>query len=480
MNALSSHAFAVTALLGLILPALAGPAVTPADEQPAGPLSPGPARVSNASAESPSGSSFSGIFRNQNMTITADCADGVCEGWIEFSGQKFDFHGDEDEALLQGVFLTDEDSFEFTAHLNGDKLRFSTGGATHTLERVKPTRSRSINPLAADADGHSANPLAAQTRPAVSDGRSQQRDGLGAEPIRTVEQRPTSIATTARVAAQPAPLTSRQLLDGSGTIGLPAGWTITGSHQGAVDAVGPHGEVHLGIALPIMTPEAATPMFGYQYPLVAPYSRPVDAFRALLPHLPGAGAVWARQPAPPNTSIRLIRIVGPRPGASPMPGGSAAILHTEYDKTVSGRTRRCQGLSIICTAPIDATQWIFYASTISAPSDAFDRSLPTLLAIYSSWQVSQGVFQGRRDHVAGTLREIGQMREDVRRNRERAHDNANAGWSNVIRDQWQAEDPTTGRRGDFDIHDVRDLVEEANRQEGYARYQVVPFDDLAE
>lgn len=478
MNALSSHAFVGTAL-GLILPALAGPAVTPADERPAGPPPPRPAGVSNASAEIPSGS-FSGVFRNEKMTMTADCADNACEGRIEFSGQEFDFHGDEDDALLEGVFLTDEDSFEFTARLDGNALRFSTGGATHTLKRVTPARSRSANPLAGGSDRRRANPLAAQTRPAAADGRSRQQDGSRIEPIRNPEPRSTGVAPGVHVAVQPAPLTSRQLLDGSGTIGLPAGWTITGSHQGAVDAVGPHGEVHLGIALPIMTPEAATPMFGYQYPLVAPYSGPVDAFRALLPQLNRAGAEMARQTGQPITSIRLIRILGTRPVASPMPGGSATILHTEYDKTVSGRTQRCQGLSIICTAPIDATQWIFYASTISAPSDAFDRSLPTLIAIYSSWQVSQGVFQGRRDHVAATLREIGQMREDVRRNRERAYDNANAGWSNFIRDQWQAEDTTTGRRGDLDIHDVRDLVEEANRQEGYDRYQVVPFDDLAE
>ena len=52
----------------------------------------------------------------------------------------------------------------------------------------------------------------------------------------------SSMGTQVKASAPAEKLTQTQFPDGSGSVGLPAGWKITGARQGDVTATGPHGE----------------------------------------------------------------------------------------------------------------------------------------------------------------------------------------------------------------------------------------------
>jgi hypothetical protein len=61
--------------------------------------------------------------------------------------------------------------------------------------------------------------------------------------------------STQQASRGPAPLRQTPFLDNGGSVGLPAGWRITGGHGGWVDAAGPNGsEIHYGVTFPVLDP----------------------------------------------------------------------------------------------------------------------------------------------------------------------------------------------------------------------------------
>lgn len=89
--------------------------------------------------------SFAGIFQDGRMKIDLRKPRGDrYEGTVFFSGRTYPLSGRAERGTLKGAFTDEGRSFPFTAAFEGERLRFTTGGAGYLLEREVP-----VNPLAA-------------------------------------------------------------------------------------------------------------------------------------------------------------------------------------------------------------------------------------------------------------------------------------------------------------------------------------------
>lgn len=285
----------------------------------------------------------------------------------------------------------------------------------------------------------------------------------------------------ARRQAKPVNWQTVSIPDGSGQLRVPEGWRITGGQKGMVDVSGPHGSsANLGIWAPIMTPAAVQgmPVVPPQL-VVAPYCAPEQALEQVVPRMMESAA--AQGFAVPT--LRNVKVLETQaldwfraPGAA---GGEAKLIFWQAECTLAGQTGKAYSLSLIYTAPIDPTQWLYYASSVSAPAERFAEDLPLLLGIWQSWKVHDRVFAERLKNAAERMRQVGEIIRSTTEYRTRVQDNANAAWDHVIRGDWPAEDLQTGRRADIDNMDLRLVVQNLNRQAGYERYREVPFNQLA-
>jgi hypothetical protein len=259
---------------------------------------------------------------------------------------------------------------------------------------------------------------------------------------------------------RPAQLMQTPLPDGSGAVGLPAGWRIAGYYKGTVDILGPSGESANfgGYNVVYSQPVPGTP------PTVAtgPYRPPAAAlalhYDVQLQRAISRGA----------TTFRVLE-----QAQTPSDGGQAAYI--SFLLTSQGQS--FQGLAMVSTKPVDATSWMYYMSVVgAAPPDRFAAMLPTMWEMWKSWSVNPAVYRERMDQALQSMRDTYKIIQGVNDNRQRASDNVNTAWSQVMRGVTTVEDVVGQRRGDFDTGIAEDVVRHMNAQ-GY-QYRVVPLQEL--
>jgi hypothetical protein len=257
----------------------------------------------------------------------------------------------------------------------------------------------------------------------------------------------------------PAQLTQTQLLDGSGYIGLPAGWRITGSFKGVVDAVGPNGEdVSLGgYQQAFVNPLPGTP----PTMMTGPYRPPVPAL-FLYMDIQTKRAISRGQ-----TTMRILE-------QAPVPAQNGQAAYVSYE--VNSQGQALKGLAMVNTSPIDNTTWLYYMSVVQAPKARFAQELPTLWAIWKSWSVNPAVFRERMDAALQSMRDTYRILQESHDNTQRTYDNVNTAWDQVIRGVTTVENVVTQRRADVDTNSVDRVVRDLNEQ-GY-QYRVVPLPEL--
>ncbi len=260
-------------------------------------------------------------------------------------------------------------------------------------------------------------------------------------------------------AAQPAqPLRQTMLPDGSGSIGLPPGWQITGAFKGTVDLVGPGDQqASLGGYMLVSVPGAIRAQ------MVGPYRDPVTTLQLYIDHLT-QGGLSRRQ-----VSFRLIE-------QAPVPWQNGLGAYISYEVGMAGKHGR--GLALVGMAPIDQTSWMLYLSYVAAPTDRFPQAFPTLWAMWRSWKISGWVFTERMEAALRSMRETWDILQSVNANRSRAYENANYAWDQVIRGVTTIEDTVTRARGEVDTTIVDRLVRRLNEQ-GY-QYRIVPLPELVQ
>jgi hypothetical protein len=259
-------------------------------------------------------------------------------------------------------------------------------------------------------------------------------------------------------ASRPA-LSQQTTPDGKAAIGVPAGWRITGSGNGAVDVGGPQGQaISVGIYLPILVqPTFVGPVAGAIYlPFIA------DPAAAVRPVSEALGRQTAARGGPVTTDMQVLERYNTPP---PLGAGQAAYLVAR--SRVGGRPYL--HFALVNTAPIDAGSWTYYYSTVAAPDGVFQRDLTLMLDVWRSWSLNQQMLRDRMQDAALKMRQTGEILRSAARGQSEAYDRANKGFSYYVRGLEALEHTPSGRRGTFD-RDFADAVVKADP----TKYRLVP------
>ena len=206
-------------------------------------------------------------------------------------------------------------------------------------------------------------------------------------------------------------LHSRWLSDGSGTLSVPDGWTISAVNA-MVSAAGPQGSVDLGINVPAYTPQAAAAM-PLRPPVVAPFGNPALAAQVIDANF------W-------HISPQSIRIVDRAP-VTWWTTGPGEMIH------LVATSVRQECLQMVLTGDTGFGTFMYYSSGVCASPEKFADNLGLLLRIWSSWKVSDGVYQARLRDAACSLESINRIIRGVMRRRQKAFDRANDAWDELMR-----------------------------------------------
>lgn len=270
----------------------------------------------------------------------------------------------------------------------------------------------------------------------------------------------------------------------TGQVQLPESFRIVGQHQGAVDIVGPQGEVaSLGAANQVTTPQTAQYWAARGLPpqtYVAPATgNPVDAFRSVQPQIERSIA---------SRGGPVVRLTNVRE-AERIPFGNfnAALVASEGMGSIGNRPYR--KLSLVAAGGVMANgNWLYYSSEVYAPAELYPQALPVLLKIWNSWSVDKSVLMERLVSAAKSMRETNDILNSVHANRQASQDRLSAAWGHHLRGTVVVSDSSTGRQSTEWLYQpgpaangvglehnrhMSDVVRDANAAAGYARWEVV-------
>ena len=274
--------------------------------------------------------------------------------------------------------------------------------------------------------------------------------------------------------------------DGSGSIGLPAGWRLTSSGAGSAQAAGPRGErVTMGALFQgILDPRAPGAQTSARFAamshtqlLVCPYGEDLARSFASI-----AGQLAARQGRPPP-AIRFIR----QEPSAPSPYEAQAVLLLAEIDSHDGRGALMSSIRVGAMRPITPGHWAMTVTQVSTPRALANAEWPTLEAIGASYlqngqvigaQARRVVAQIRsegessRQTAAGVSAEYDRYNRGVEANRD-IQDRSNQDFSNYLRGQTVVQDNEQAARSTMDYGQADAFVK--LRPD---RYQYVPSQDF--
>jgi hypothetical protein len=186
-------------------------------------------------------------------------------------------------------------------------------------------------------------------------------------------------------------LTTEKFSDGSGQIGVAAGWKLADAGKGAALLNGPGGaSMMLGMPLFVFSKNydrmTLTPGVNPEVPRVR-FDSAVSALIDVLNQAARQGAI---------SGVKL-KAVMPAEG---FPGKASFI---SYRVVFQGKPMEVFGIYAIM--PTDAMSGTFYSSAIQAPPDAFAKRLPEMMAMWKSWNLSPKLVQERLDNARKIIAE---------------------------------------------------------------------------
>lgn len=241
---------------------------------------------------------------------------------------------------------------------------------------------------------------------------------------------------------------------GSGTIGLPQGWQVSGAYQGCVEAQSAVGYLALGCA------EFAAVPGAYPDPRVFhhAYAEPAVMLRG-----------WLAS-ANSHMGARDIQVLESTPSPSSVPGGRAAYVLVDFTHTSSGRPLPFRGLVLLHVMPTDRQTYTLYKSMVLLHRDRFEALMPTMWESWKSWSVNPEVFRARMDAALASMRETSRIITGGHAERSRASDSTQRAFSQYIRGTATVEDVLTRERGEGDAR-AADRIVAADP----TRYRIVPL-----
>lgn len=183
------------------------------------------------------------------------------------------------------------------------------------------------------------------------------------------------------------------------------GWQITESNRGMVVAQGPHGKILLGFWVPVRTPDDFMVQMTHQYPIVAPFSDPVTAYKNIAPQYIQSQSLSQGQ-TPPKASFRVIESSLIQYEGNMQ---TAFTLADEYYAYSNGQTTNNRILLRATVGRTDLTKWVFYFSVVGSPLETFVQNLPVLWEIWQSWKTDDRIFQQRMDQAIRDMNEANRI-----------------------------------------------------------------------
>ena len=266
---------------------------------------------------------------------------------------------------------------------------------------------------------------------------------------------PSSSGTPAQAAAVP-PLQQTPFPDGSGSIGLPAGWQITSAGKGTVNAVGPNSEsIHFGLYFPILDPRSPQTQMSLRSgrPLPGMYTAYpsggdlVQAFLAVIQQ------VHQKQ----HAAMPTINITSSKKMPTSQTETDSVLLTADIDSH-DGKGIMASSLLVSALRPITGGTWAITVNQGSLPKRLADQEWPTISAIASSWRLNGAVIQAQTQAEIGRIKQIGanaKAQADAAHAAEDAHNasvearwdsqaRSNQNFSNYLLDQTVVQDNNTG------------------------------------
>jgi hypothetical protein len=245
------------------------------------------------------------------------------------------------------------------------------------------------------------------------------------------------------VALLPEPVVWEPVRFAGGALRLPRGWRVTNADsQGSVEAVGPHGQVNFGQAAFVVTPAVARTCYT-RPPYVAEYGDPAAAAEVLVPQF--------------NQSLRLqgletvtwIRLHEQAPVAYDR--GVARLLLSEIEY----KGGRWLTLSLCAQLPNGDGTYTWYQSSVGAPKDSFEASLPVLLEIWANYRVDDRVFLERLRSAMRSMSECSRIVREAVLEKSKAVDRGHRKWCKYIRGY------STWKDGKGDTYDIPNGIDPA-------------------
>jgi hypothetical protein len=251
--------------------------------------------------------------------------------------------------------------------------------------------------------------------------------------------------------------------DGSGSIGLPDGWQMTGAAMGSVHAVGSNGEsVHLGVYLPIMDPRSPrTQMFlrgGRPLPgLYTVYPSGGDLEKAFL-------AVAQQLHQKQGTPVPTINVISRQKMQASGIVTDSILLTAELDAH-DGKGLMKSSILVAALQPIPSGDWAITVNQGNIPVKLADKEWTTLTAIANSWKRNENVINAQvQAQTQAEINRIHQIGANAKAQADAAHaandahnasvqaawdsqDRRNQNFSNYLLDQTVVQDNNTGAHG---------------------------------
>lgn len=320
-----------------------------------------------------------------------------------------------------------------------------------------PTTVNSMFALLKQRMGNTPTPASSNTQNAPSGGSS----GAAAP---TAKPQSSAAAATPAKAGPALPLVPAKFPDGTGVIGLPAGWTVVHAQEGDVGAKGTRGEnLRFGWTISVIDPtnpqsRALMGRGGTPPNFVAiPFGTdPANAFKS------GIAQLFQKvRKSPPVVNIGTVQEI-------PMKEGKNYIMYGDIDLK-DGTGVQSLVLQMISTPPQPLGTWQMTWHQFTAPQQVMADEGATVGAIFASYssdpnRINSIVNEQMRQTIQVTNQALAQVRQSV--------DDANRstqGFSDFLRGESVVVDTSTGEHAR-----TSDQLSDALVQANPNRFQTVP------
>jgi hypothetical protein len=297
---------------------------------------------------------------------------------------------------------------------------------------------------------------------------------------------------TAVVADAKVNLQTYSFPDGTGTVGVPDGWTCDSQTIGNSAVKGPADQivgmdlagivdVPGGQSLRMLQMGGGNPASA----LVAPWSP--DPATALQNLLDAINRIQQTRGGPITTVDQVIS-QQPRPVGPGMQNGHAAVIELALTRTTNGVAKKLHSIQLFAIYTFNGGQdtWCYYGSEEMAPEETFKQDLPVMNEIYDSLkenaaainakgaaeqQQANQIVQQTQQMTANTDATIAQMQ-----NAQLQSDKSFADVDEGIRGYREVYDTQTGDQADVNLGDVDGVVNALNEGDP-GRYVQVPLRD---